>query len=87
MMEIQVLGTGCRDCGMMEENTRKAVAELKLDAEVVIVTDLMKMMMFATMETPGLAVNGKVLAAGRLLEVDEIKALIEEELQKQNVSP
>ncbi|MDW7652180.1 MAG: thioredoxin family protein [Bacillota bacterium] len=79
-MQVQVLGTNCRECSAMEKNVRAAVAELNLDADVIVITDLMKMMEFNLLETPGLAVNGKVKAAGRLLDVAEIKAYLQEEL-------
>jgi hypothetical protein len=47
-----------------------------LDFEIEKVTEIDKIMDFGVMATPGLAVDGKVLAAGKVLSVEEAKALL-----------
>jgi small redox-active disulfide protein 2 len=75
-MEIKVLGTGCPKCKSLEKATRNAVLELGIDASVTKEEDIMKIMGYGVMRTPGLVVDEKVVASGRLLSVDEIKELI-----------
>ncbi|MDW7652179.1 MAG: thioredoxin family protein [Bacillota bacterium] len=81
-MEIKVLGTGCRKCKALEDNVRQAVSELGIMADVDKVTDLLEIMEFDILMTPGLAINGEVKVSGRLPDVEEIKKLIETELSK-----
>ncbi len=76
IMEIKVLGTGCPKCKTLEKATRDAVSELGIDAVVTKEEDIMKIMGYGVMRTPGLVVDEEVVASGRLLSVDEIKELI-----------
>ena len=41
-MKIEILGTGCPKCRKLFQNTEEAVRDLKLDAEVVKVEDIIK---------------------------------------------
>jgi small redox-active disulfide protein 2 len=77
-MEIKILGTGCPKCKTLERATKDAVSELGIEAEVVKEEDILKIMGFGVMHTPGLVINGKVVASGRLLSVNEIKNLLTE---------
>lgn len=79
-MEIRVLGPGCPNCHMLEENVKKALKELGIDAKVEKVTDMFEIMKY-TMSTPGLVVNGKVKHKGKPLpNLEKVKALILEEV-------
>ena len=75
-MEIKVLGTGCPKCKTLEKATRDAITELGIDANVTKEEDIMKIMGYGVMRTPGLVVDEKVVASGKLLTVDEIKDLL-----------
>lgn len=75
-MLIQILGMGCGKCQKLEERTRKAAEELKLDCQIEKVTDLQQIMAFGVMVTPALAVDGLVNVAGRVPMVEEIKKLL-----------
>lgn len=77
-MEIKILGTGCPKCKTLERAAKDAVSELGIEAEVVKEEDILKIMGFGVMHTPGLVINGKVVASGRLLSVSEIKNLLTE---------
>jgi small redox-active disulfide protein 2 len=77
MMKIQILGTGCPKCHQLEQNARAAVQQLGLEGEVVKISDIREIMKFGVMMTPGLAVDGQVLSAGKLLSVEEIKKLLQ----------
>lgn len=65
-MEIKVLGPGCYNCQLLEENVKKGVKELGIEAKVEKITDMFEIMKY-TMSTPGLLINGKLKHAGRPL--------------------
>ena len=75
-MKISVLGTGCPKCHKLEEIVRKVVADNKIQAEVEKVSDIKKIMEFNVMMTPALAVDGRVVLAGKVPSEDEIKKLL-----------
>jgi small redox-active disulfide protein 2 len=75
-MKIQVLGTGCAKCKQLTANAEKAVAELGLGVPVEKVEDVREIMKFKVMSTPALAVDGKVLSAGKLLSPEDVKAIL-----------
>ena len=77
-MEIKVLGTGCAGCKVLHETVKQAVAELKLAATVVKEEDIMKIMSYNVMSLPALVVNGKVVAKGRRLSLEQVKELLKE---------
>jgi small redox-active disulfide protein 2 len=77
-MLIQVLGTGCAKCRTLYEIATKAVQDTGVDAQVVKVEDIEKIMAFEILMTPGLVINGQVKAAGRVPSVEEVKKLIVE---------
>lgn len=72
-MIIKVLGTGCAKCHQLEENTRKAVAELGIDASIEKVENIKDIMKYGVMKTPALVVDEKVKIMGRVPSADEIK--------------
>ncbi|KAF5051727.1 Thioredoxin domain protein [anaerobic digester metagenome] len=75
-MEIKVLGTGCANCKNLETSVRKAVEELGIEATVVKEEDIMKIMGYGIMRTPGLVIDEKVVLSGRVPSVSEIKEII-----------
>jgi small redox-active disulfide protein 2 len=75
-MEIKILGSGCTKCKSLEKVTREVVEEMKLDANVTKVEDIMEIMSFGVMTTPALVVDGKVLLKGRVPSASEIKQLL-----------
>lgn len=72
-MIIKILGTGCSNCKRLEENTKKAVEELGLDATIKKVTDIKDIMKYGIMKTPALVVDEKVEVFGRVPAAEEIK--------------
>lgn len=77
-MKVEILGPGCPRCENLLENAQKAVEELGLDAEVVKVTEMGKIMAYGVMSPPAVVVDGKVKGAGRLFSVEEIKRFLKE---------
>lgn len=70
-MKIQILGTGCPKCKKLTETMETAAKEPGVSYEVEKVTDIMKIMDFGVMSTPGLAIDGKLLLSGRIPSMDE----------------
>ncbi|EQB38749.1 redox-active disulfide protein [Sulfurimonas hongkongensis] len=77
-MKIEVLGTGCAKCITLEKVVKEAVAKSGKFAQIEKVDDLMKIMEYQVVSTPGLVIDGKVVSTGRVLSVDEVVALINE---------
>ncbi|MEA3362388.1 MAG: thioredoxin family protein [Thermodesulfobacteriota bacterium] len=75
-MKIQILGTGCAKCEKLAANAKQAADNLGLDYEMEKVTELNQIMSFGVMTTPGLAVDGKVLVAGKVPSPAAIETLI-----------
>ncbi|MDH7483247.1 MAG: thioredoxin family protein [Spirochaetales bacterium] len=75
-MKIQILGTGCPKCQLLEQHAREAVAELCIQAEFEKVNRIEDIMAMGVMMTPGLAIDGQVKSVGRVLTKDQIKNLL-----------
>lgn len=74
--QIEILGTGCKKCQQLEANTRTAIANRHLEAEVAHITDTMEIVKRGIMKTPALVVDGKVLSQGKVLDPQEIEPLL-----------
>lgn len=75
-MKIEILGTGCAKCKALEEATKQAVAQSGQFAQIEKVEDIMKIMEYNVMSTPGLVIDGKVVSTGKLLTPAEIVDLM-----------
>lgn len=75
-MKIAVLGMGCPSCKKLEENVKKAVAELKLKAKITKVTDIEKIMEYGVTSSPALVVDGEIVLYGRVPNVNELKEIL-----------
>ena len=73
---IKILGSGCVKCMELEKATRAAVSELRLDYEIEYVTDFAEIAGYGVMTTPALVFNGEVISYGKVLTVEEVKALL-----------
>jgi len=75
-MNIKILGVGCPKCRLLEENTRRALGELEIKADVEKVTDITRIMGYGVMFTPALVIDEKVVSSGRALSYEEIKRIL-----------
>ena len=75
-MTIKILGSGCKNCVALAENTKAALTELGLQAEVVKVTDYADIAAYGIMSTPGLVVDEKVVSFGKVLKPKEIVKIL-----------
>jgi len=72
-MKIEILGTGCPKCKKLAELAGEAVKELGITAEISKVVKIDDIMNYGVMVTPALAVDGKVVVAGRVPSRDELR--------------
>lgn len=75
-MEIKILGTGCPNCKTLEQRVRRVVADNNMEATIIKVEDIMDIMSYNIMSTPGLVLDGKVISKGRVPTESEIKELL-----------
>lgn len=75
-MKIEVLGTGCAKCITLEKVVKEAVAKSGKFAQIEKVDDIMKIMEYQVVSTPGLVIDGKVVSSGKVLSIDEVLAFI-----------
>jgi small redox-active disulfide protein 2 len=75
-MKIEVLGSGCPKCMSVEQNVKKALAELGQTAEVEKVTDIQQIIQKGVLSTPALVIDGTVVIQGKNPTVEQLKALI-----------
>ncbi|MDO9640590.1 MAG: thioredoxin family protein [Pseudotabrizicola sp.] len=76
-MIIKILGSGCKKCVSLSENTHQALRNLGLQAEVLKVTDFAEIAAFGVMSTPALAIDDKVVSVGKVLNAGEIAAFLQ----------
>lgn len=75
-MTIKVLGPGCANCTTLERRTQEALQHLHIEATVIKVTDYQQIASYGVMSTPGLVVENKVIAQGRVPTVAQIEELL-----------
>lgn len=75
-MIIKILGTGCKKCVTLTDNTRAALANLGREAEIVKVTDIAEIAAMGVMSTPALAIDEQVVSMGKVLSPAEVEALL-----------
>lgn len=76
-LRVEVLGSGCAKCNQLEANTRTALAQLGIDAQIGHVTDFAQIAVYGVMSTPALVINGTVVSTGRVLTVEEAAELLQ----------
>jgi small redox-active disulfide protein 2 len=75
-MKVQILGTGCPKCKLLEQHAREAIMELGIQADVEKITDIDKIMEMGVMTTPALAIDGDVKSVGKVLTKDQAAQII-----------
>jgi len=71
-IEIKVLGPGCAKCKQLEKVVRTVVEENAIDAEIIKIEDIVKIMNYGVMMTPALLINGKLVLKGYVPTKDEV---------------
>lgn len=76
-MVIKILGSGCRNCIQLTENTKTALKELGIEAEIIKVEDFKEIVAYGVMSTPALVFDEKVVSVGKVLKPKDIISIIE----------
>ena len=72
-LTIKVYGSGCKGCKSLHQNVIDALAEMNIAADVQYITEMQKIMETGVMSLPALAVNDKIMSAGKVLSVTDVK--------------
>ncbi len=80
MLTIKVLGPGCPNCQKVEAAAKNAVTNLGVEAEITKVTDYAQIMTYNILATPGLVINEKLVAAGRIPSDAEVMTWVADAL-------
>jgi len=72
-MRIEILGPGCLNCERLASRVEQVIGELGLAAAVEKVDDWDKMAGCQMLATPGLAIDGKLVCAGRVPDEQQIR--------------
>jgi small redox-active disulfide protein 2 len=75
-MEIKILGPGCANCKRLYAEAEKAVAQVGQPATITKVEAIEDIMAYGILRTPGLVIDGKLVASGRIPGRAEIVAMI-----------
>ncbi|MGE5435624.1 MAG: thioredoxin family protein [Syntrophothermus sp.] len=78
MVSVKILGVGCPKCRNLEAKVRELLVNNNIEAEVTKVDDIVKIMGYGIMMTPGLVVNEKVKSSGIIPPDEQILNWLEE---------
>ena len=75
-LEIKVYGPGCSRCDQLKQRLYEILSELNLAADVEHVRDSKEIAKAGIMGTPGLQINDKVVAVGKVPGREELKNIL-----------
>ncbi len=75
-MEIKVLGPGCANCKRLYQEAERAIAEAGQPATLTKVESIEEIAAYGLLRTPGLVIDGQVVASGRIPKAAEIVSMI-----------
>jgi hypothetical protein len=84
MLTIKILGPGCQNCQILAQKTTEALAALAeaqpeaYEATILKVTETQEIRKYPIMYTPGLVINEKLVSAGRIPPMNEIKGWLQQ---------
>lgn len=74
-MKITVLGPGCANCINLENRTKEAINDLKIEATIEKITDYAEIIATGLRRTPGLQIDGNIAVQGKVPSVEELKEI------------
>lgn len=83
-MNIQIIGEGCKNCRQLRKNLEDALSELKLEAEVESVENLLDIVRLSVMTAPSLMINGKLVISGQVASKEQLKQILSKRLAEEN---
>lgn len=80
-MKVEILGSGCKRCEQLYEDTVSAVSDIDATGiEVTKVNDINYFAKLGVFMTPGLVIDRKVESVGKVLSVEKVKEKIRENI-------
>jgi len=79
-MKIEILGSGCKRCDQLYQNTLNAVSKVDSSAEIKVekIGDVNYFTKMGVFMTPGLVIDGQVISTGKVPSAGEIANMIAE---------
>jgi small redox-active disulfide protein 2 len=78
MVSIKILGSGCSKCKTLYAHVQELVAKNNLPATVTKVEDIMEIMKYGILSTPGLVINEKIKSVGMVPKDEQLLTWINE---------
>ncbi len=75
-MKIKVLGSGCKNCNMLEQNVIKALSNLGQTAEIEKVTDYSDILAYGVSSTPALVIDEELVVSGRVPSPSQLEKFL-----------
>ena len=75
-MNVKVLGGGCSKCETLLANTKAAVANAGVDADVEYITDFAVIGSYGIMSMPALIIDEKIVSMGKVLKSSDIEKFL-----------
>lgn len=73
MKEFKVLGPGCRSCRLTAEMVQREADRLGVEVLVEKVTDMVEIMRYGVMRTPGVVLDGTLVHTGGVPHVRTVR--------------
>lgn len=73
MKNINVYGSGCKNCTNTAELIEKMATQLQIEIKLSKVSDLQAIMEAGVVSTPAVAVDGKIVHAGSVPDAQTVK--------------
>ena len=80
MLTIKILGPGCANCQKLAYLAERAATHIGVEARLEKVTDYAEIMKYPILSTPGLVINEKLVASGRIPSDAEITTWLADSL-------
>ncbi len=78
MMTIKVVGSGCPTCEKLAQMCQQVIEEKKLAAQLQKITDIEQFLELGVFMTPGLIINDKLVASGKLPTIETLIRWLED---------
>jgi len=82
MLKIEVLGPGCPKCDDTSERVRQILQEMKIQAELVEVTDVFEIIDRGVSLTPALIIDGQLIFQGKVPTREQITSILRKHQSK-----
>jgi small redox-active disulfide protein 2 len=81
MLNIKVLGPGCENCKRLAWLAERTANHLGVEVQIEKITSYAEIMKYPILSTPGLVINEKLVASGRIPSEAEITTFLANALE------